>query len=365
MPEFESRAPAREGLPATYRMRAEAAHYVDLLGSPSSGPRERTIPISSIDAPVFVDQPAIAPLVESIRRYGVLQPLLVQDRDGTYQLIAGRKRLAAAVSAGLREVPCILHDVDDQKAEALARAAAICATHDAALSAVKAAPIAPIAPASIPDATLHAGHDLSRALTTLAACADMLSGPQSDMSRAVVANLVRAEAWRASTLLQATRVLRQELKIARTAVPVAGVLDRLVQGFAAERRVRPMTLDTHADLARGACAAMDESMIGGALAGAVLATLALFDGVPEAAIAVAVSAESGKVTFAVTQDIVAAPPAWTTRAFDAGWTDRPGGVPAAVAVLAVRQTAAAHGGDATVSATAGGTRITLTIPAGT
>ena len=43
-------------------------------------------------------------LAEDIRQHGrVLQPLLVQMRGGRYRLIAGRKRLAAAVAAGLRE----------------------------------------------------------------------------------------------------------------------------------------------------------------------------------------------------------------------------------------------------------------------
>src|SRR6187549_2613058 len=117
---------AREGLPPSYRMRAEG-HYVDLLAARSSGPREKTLAIADIIAREGDDEPAAA-LIESIRRYGVLQPLLVQAHDEEYRVIAGHKRLAAAERAGLREVPCIVHTVTADKAAKLAEAAAIAGT---------------------------------------------------------------------------------------------------------------------------------------------------------------------------------------------------------------------------------------------
>jgi hypothetical protein len=366
VPDFESSAPVREGregLPSSYRMRAES-HYVDLLAARSSGPRERTISIQSIDAPVFVDQPAIASLVESIRRYGILQPLLVQDRDGTYQLIAGHKRLAAAVSAGLREVPCLVYDVNDEKADALGRAAAVSGSREGAAPA-SALPGAAttLAPA---DTTLHAGQDLARALAALTACAEMLSAAASDMSRAVVANLVRAEAWRASTLLHATRVVRHELRVARAAMPIVTVLDRVADGLSAERRVRCMTIDTQSDLSRGACVATDEALLTGALGCGVLATLALVDGVADARVTLKASAEgSQRVAFAVVQESVSAPAVWFARAFDGQWTDRPGGVAATVSMLAVQHTAELLGGEVVVGSQGGGTRVAITLPLGT
>jgi hypothetical protein len=363
VPEFESSAPireGREGLPSSYRMRAEA-HYVDLLTARANGPRERTLSIQSIDAPVFVDQPAIAALVESIRRYGVLQPLLVQERDGAYRLIAGHKRLAAAVSAGLREVPCLVYEINDEKADALARAAAITGAHDTPAPATTLPPAAATAPA---DATLHAGQDLARALTSLTACADMLTAATSDMSRAVVANLVRAEAWRASTLLLATRVLRQELRVTRSTIPVMTILDRLTDALAAERRVRALTIDVHSELGRGVCIATDESLLTGALGGGVLATLALIDGTADARLSLRATSESSKrITFAVVQPAVAAPAQWLARAFDGQWTDRPGGIPALVSMLALQQIATLLGGEAAVESSGTGTRVSITLPA--
>lgn len=54
-------------------------------------------------------------LTDSIRSNGIIQPLSVRkNSDGVYELIAGERRLKAAVAAGLRRVPCILHKTDDE-----------------------------------------------------------------------------------------------------------------------------------------------------------------------------------------------------------------------------------------------------------
>jgi ParB family chromosome partitioning protein len=56
-------------------------------------------------------------LVGSIRRHGVLEPLLVRTRpDGGYELISGERRFHAAMMAGLEEVPCIELEIDDRVA---------------------------------------------------------------------------------------------------------------------------------------------------------------------------------------------------------------------------------------------------------
>ena len=56
------------------------------------------------------DDEAIQELSDSIRQYGILNPLTVRLRCGEYELVAGERRLRAAKLAGLREVPCILVD---------------------------------------------------------------------------------------------------------------------------------------------------------------------------------------------------------------------------------------------------------------
>ncbi len=54
------------------------------------------------------DDDALRELAESIRRYGILQPLSVRRAETGYELIAGERRLRAAKLAGLRTVPCLV-----------------------------------------------------------------------------------------------------------------------------------------------------------------------------------------------------------------------------------------------------------------
>ncbi len=53
-------------------------------------------------------------LVESIKQYGIIQPLIVTQKDGKYELIAGERRLRAAKIIGLNKVPVIIRDANAQ-----------------------------------------------------------------------------------------------------------------------------------------------------------------------------------------------------------------------------------------------------------
>ena len=66
------------------------------------------------------DEDSLAELAESIRSYGILHPLTVRRRAGRYELVAGERRLRAARLAGLREVPCVLMDVNMEDAGLIA-----------------------------------------------------------------------------------------------------------------------------------------------------------------------------------------------------------------------------------------------------
>ena len=66
------------------------------------------------------DEEALAELAESIRSYGILNPLTVRRRGGRYELVAGERRLRAAKMAGLRELPCVLLDVNMEDAGLIA-----------------------------------------------------------------------------------------------------------------------------------------------------------------------------------------------------------------------------------------------------
>lgn len=66
------------------------------------------------------DPEAITQLADSIRQYGVLNPLTVRRVDNGYELIAGERRLRAAKAAGMLEVPCIIINADEQESSAIA-----------------------------------------------------------------------------------------------------------------------------------------------------------------------------------------------------------------------------------------------------
>lgn len=70
------------------------------------------------------------------------------------------------------------------------------------------------------------------------------------------------------------------------------------------------------------------------------------------------------MTFTISQNAAAVSDGWLARAFDPEWADRPGGQPARVAMLAVKQAAAALGGHARVSAAGRGMAVSITVPAG-
>ena len=59
-------------------------------------------------------------LAQSVGEFGVLNPLTVRRRGGAFELIAGERRLRAARLAGLREVPCIVLEVDLEQASLIA-----------------------------------------------------------------------------------------------------------------------------------------------------------------------------------------------------------------------------------------------------
>ena len=61
------------------------------------------------------DEDALLELSESIKQFGVLQPLLVTERDDYYEIIAGERRWRAAKMAGVKEVPVIIKKLTEQE----------------------------------------------------------------------------------------------------------------------------------------------------------------------------------------------------------------------------------------------------------
>lgn len=62
------------------------------------------------------DEDALLELAESIKQFGVLQPLLVQKKDDYYEIIAGERRWRASKLAGAKEIPVIVKNFSEQEA---------------------------------------------------------------------------------------------------------------------------------------------------------------------------------------------------------------------------------------------------------
>lgn len=61
------------------------------------------------------DEESIEELANSIKEYGVIQPIIVTKKDNYYQIVAGERRWRASKKAGLSEIPAIVREYDKQK----------------------------------------------------------------------------------------------------------------------------------------------------------------------------------------------------------------------------------------------------------
>jgi len=108
---------SKRGLPSSLKMRHDE-HYVDALTNPAGTPIGRMIPIDLIDP--NPDQPRqvmgdLSELMASIAEKGIIEPLIVRQRGGRYQIVAGERRYQASVQVGVRELPVVIRDVDDNE----------------------------------------------------------------------------------------------------------------------------------------------------------------------------------------------------------------------------------------------------------
>jgi ParB family chromosome partitioning protein len=93
-------------------------HYVDALANSAGAPIGRMVPIDQIDP--NPDQPRqvmgdLSELMASIAEKGIIEPLIVRQRGGRYQIVAGERRYQASVQVGVRELPVVIRDVDDNE----------------------------------------------------------------------------------------------------------------------------------------------------------------------------------------------------------------------------------------------------------
>lgn len=85
---------------------------------------EKVVTLNPTDISDFPNHPfkvrqdeAMAEMVDSVKQYGVLVPVLVRPKaDGGYEMVAGHRRKCAATLAGITEMPCIVRNLTDDEA---------------------------------------------------------------------------------------------------------------------------------------------------------------------------------------------------------------------------------------------------------
>jgi len=214
-------APAREGLPRTFRMRADK-HYVEMLDTPArSGAKESSA--TTVPAP------------------------------------AAREEEAA--------------DAD-------------------ALAAVQF------------------GRDLAQTLSALLASTNLLSDRGPALASTVAANLIRAEAWKATCLLRVARFLRGELLAAPKQIRAQAIVDQLLKSIEPERRLRGVTIESRISVGDRSLS-VDEDLFVAALSGLLMTTIGLTEEPSAFTVTVIAEAKGNDVTFGISQAQAAAPPNWT------------------------------------------------------
>jgi hypothetical protein len=259
----------REGLPAHYRMRAER-HYVDHLSS-TAGVPVQMIPIGQLSPRAQSRGKELDALVRSVRAHGVIQPLLVRkDRTG-FQLIAGRNRLAAALEAGLTEVPCLVHQVDAAGAAALESAERVRGEH-------VGGPLRASVGAKIADGVKEIADDLARLRTTLG----LLSASPKGFQHAVAVDLVAAQTWRTLWLANVASFLSSGGCPEGRPRPLSAIVDDIVERFEPEGRLSRLRFSVrhHGHSAPH----VSDSLVGFALTGAIIVTLSLLEPIADPAV---------------------------------------------------------------------------------
>ena len=195
-------------------------------------------------------------------------------------------------------------------------------------------------------AAAQAGRDLAQSLAALRACTNLLSDRGPALASAVAANLIRAEAWRATCLLQTSRFLRGELIPAPKSVSTHAVVDQVLRSIEAERRLRGISVDEQVTVGDSRVA-VDEELMVGALSGLLLATIALQDEQAPLTLTVAVESHAEEVVFKVSQGQVRASSNWGTDS---------------LLVAAAARIVAASGGRLAVVSLTAGTDVRVSLP---
>ena len=109
-------------IPTNVMMESEVKHATVSTASSPEEEKEGTLMVKLSKVEPNREQPrknfdedSLQDLAESLKQFGMLQPILVQNRGDYYEIIAGERRWRAAKIAGLKEVPVIVRELTDQE----------------------------------------------------------------------------------------------------------------------------------------------------------------------------------------------------------------------------------------------------------
>jgi hypothetical protein len=345
------------------------------------------VPIRRIDGIYPVGNLELEPLVRSISQFGVLQPLILRSVDGRFELVAGAHRLAAAMAAGLTEVPCFIVKADDERARELAEAVAVESnrtertTPTVEQRPADEAPARPaeerhVAPARSDSSTSRTTSPapafpaaaltvITEHLTGITSCLNLFGERDRPLRERIAMGLIQAEAQRAGWLTQSIAVLVEDPPLQAEPVALGPLVTRIVAAMNPERVFAGVEIDydtgSAISVARG-----DEQLLSIAITGMFAALQPLVERVDGARLRVTLSGhpDAGLLHVELSQHAVRLPKPWHTRFFDATWTERPGGARAGVAVAAARHIAHLHNGALELVELDAGCQLVLTVPAG-
>jgi hypothetical protein len=222
-------------------------------------------------------------------------------------------------------------------------------------TAAEARPLSPV----------RADAEIGESLEAIGACLHLFRRTDRPATEQVALDLIEAEVFRATCLVQALSVLDEEPPVAIRPVDLDMVVKRLAHALAPGRSVAGAAVEIAA-VPSDIRAQGDEPLLTVAIAGMIMALQAATERAGASVVRIRVVEDAGaRVRVEATQDAVRIPASWRARFLDPDWTDRPGGRRMAVALAAAERIAVLHRGTLTLGgAEHGGCRLVLSLPRG-
>ena len=109
------------------KVSTENASNIDAMANEESDDRDKVRYLKLIDVEPNRSQPrrnfdeeSMQELADSIKLYGVIQPIVVNYKENYYEIVAGERRWRAAKMAGLKEIPAVIKNIDERKSKEIA-----------------------------------------------------------------------------------------------------------------------------------------------------------------------------------------------------------------------------------------------------